>query len=1742
MKKRWISLLLVACTLLSLFPTVIFSAAAEESLPKDESALGNTSAVEDGALPERTAYDGLYVGADGSTTANGGKLVALFSAFGDDLSSVDLTAGTWTDKMNGNVATLRGAGWMAGSAGGFGFDFPNEDFQSKGASYGVSLPDGLLAATLSVETLGTVKGLRNEDGTLMSVGSDAKDHFFLNNKADASFMRLDLLSAAFFSALKPAKPDESFGNRLLLGGLAFSQHWGGKGKVITNNDGVYAPAVAANGNKPVALGTYYAKVTGGDGSQTYTVAYGDRKTFSATLSAAAVAEYEAQKSTSLDKAGVFSFFNGTPSDAYAIRVYSAPLTDAERNHNSFIDLMAYAEVDLTSYKAMSADSRTVVESAMSGYSFSTPAAVLVKAMVDLEEAMKPQVDLADILYVKQGLVGLYAGYANYDTGTLETGNGLTWFNAVEPTKSATIRGAGWSKAEEGGYTIHKTLAEYNADKGFGIYLPVSIMPEKSYTVELVATPEGITVENEDGTRSRYIDQTTPTGTWHEYGIAIGPYRAYQAACYRDAGRDAQMERRWTYSATGGLQAAGWKYRFQDKAWQGLSFGQTTAYTITFAHGENGGGTYRHYSDQVAFGEVKISAEEYVTNDEASNMFQLMVGVAGTIYSVRVYDRVLTKEEMAQNHVADLLYYYDLDISVLLSIMEKVEDMSGLFGAFSGITFDMTKEEAQAEFDACLGAIWMTYSGLGVRGDGRDGLRFYFDISADGVANMAAAGFHMEMGAIVSVDKNTLPVLDGGDYDYKLVAYTSDSGKTNGYFVDNDTFAATLLYEGTEKQIALANILVRGYVKMTASDGESLVFYVDPKHEEYTPDSLFKIFHEMKAAGAVRANASLASHMKEVVDSCFEKTVIYADAAAAAGGNGTKSAPFRSFSEAWEKAKTLLRSAAIPTDVVILLADGEYGIYGTATLTGEDMPYVYSRLEVTSENGKSILSTRVDMDASAFTEYADNIWVYQFEKDANGKYPEFRYLYVDGVMADIAYSTGRHAVDEDVHITAFERTYDGPCGRAEDLYKAGRLTKDSESGYPASRPDLIAYFEHYKKQFLAFDEVEKLFKAEQLTLDSKPVLFTDADYAAAFEKYKLSQLALQDLTKQHNEKNAGVGPLAAIAAFKKFTPSPEYEGHAAYTAEFNRVRNEIAAVSENYVQIGAIKLEVETNAQEIGKYYFALDMVGDFTDELAEGYAKNLAVYNELLKQYTNADDAFKAAMEDELLAAAERVGESTWFRYALEDEEVEMHMAGQWWYNIVGVAGVDYEDTVTDVEGNIHVACYMRLDEYDKFFVHGTYSMVGRYVCLKNALDYVSEEGEMYYDELNGKVYYYTEDGMAGKKVARPTNDYMIKMEDVHDVSFTGLDFTGVDDYYLTHHDGCLNLGGDQALTLGTPFPTRSAIFIENVNGLSIFGCRIYEVGMKGLQVGGQVKNATVESCEIYRTGANAIYFGNCTKSRTGSEAGLYGIENVTITDNYIHDIGLEHHNSTALYMSFGKDTTISHNTIHDCSYTAIGVGLTFGIPGLNPHEDDFYNHYNLDISYNYIYSYLTEIGDAGGIYVTGGNAPKDVEGYFNFMHHNYILLTNTTGNGRGHMLVGLYFDGSTSNWKCYENVVVEHSYGAVAGEDDDLYAEGDPYVVGLRNRFSGTTPIYVQHITSQITHNILLDSNYVVNVRATDPKAQQKEVYKTYIVASRKIVEQNTHYIGGSDRVPVGGEDIMYGAGCYGHTGDPAELYDNDY
>lgn len=147
--KRFLAVLLVLYTLLSLFP-ISFSAQAE-TLAKDESG---AEAVPDTALSNGavlTKYDALYVGVNGAKTANGRSLLGLYTAFGVDSSAVTPSNGTgnglWKNKMDvtgGTDAVLRdaytGVDFMLGVSGGVGYHMTATEWTDGAKHMGITLP------------------------------------------------------------------------------------------------------------------------------------------------------------------------------------------------------------------------------------------------------------------------------------------------------------------------------------------------------------------------------------------------------------------------------------------------------------------------------------------------------------------------------------------------------------------------------------------------------------------------------------------------------------------------------------------------------------------------------------------------------------------------------------------------------------------------------------------------------------------------------------------------------------------------------------------------------------------------------------------------------------------------------------------------------------------------------------------------------------------------------------------------------------------------------------------------------------------------------------------------------------------------------------------------------------------------------------------------------------------------------------------------------------------------------------------------------------------------------------------------------------------------------------------------------------------------------------------------------------------------------------------------------------------
>ncbi len=1723
--KRFLSLLLVLCTFLSLFPAIL-PIAAEEALPKDETK-GNSTTLLSESGTGMTAYDSLYIGADGSTTAYGGKLIGLYTAFTANDASVTLASGTaagvWKNKMDitgSTNATLRdtyaNVDWTFGAEGGVGYELTAAQWKNATTLMGITLPSAW--AELSNFTV--------EQTSLL----DAIDNGGVVLSNQHSAIRLDLLLATWLPS-DAGSVSEVYKFRWTVG---VTQTWGGIFEDTTHRDFYYA-----NQNTPLPITMRLYKETGTQYVK-FGLQYANGNTYDKadafTLDSYAAAKQSIKDGTAKNARPIFSLFNGMPGDIYALRVYDSALTRAEFEHNACIDLLAYAGVDVAEYTALDASLRAIVDSFMARFGFHNEKTAIGEAFRSLVNIQGEGVAPEDTFYVTDGLVLLLASYRGLDTGSYIAAAHGGWYNAVTQEQEATLKGYGWYKDPvTGGLTVHRTREEYLSNSTFGVYLPKAALPAEDYTLEFVANPVGITTVNENGERERHIDTVTATGTHNEYGIGIGALRCLQFACYRPAGKDGQMERRWCYNATGGLASLGWKYRISDVAWENLAYDAVVSYRITHDY-EASTSSYVFYDCEQSLSELSIGSDEYKTTAEAGNMFQLMVGVAGSVFAVRMYDRVLSDREMAQNHAADVIYFYDLDTTMVEKYIAAGMSKEDLLQQVATLDFSMSAEEAQKRFDACIAYAWVQYAGIGIRNDGTDGVRYYFTIDEAALTKLMSYGFTVEYGAIANVGKDSAPLY--AEHDHKIVAYENGT-KNTGFFVNDNTFALTALYSSNDRSTMHTVLLVEGYLRLVDGNGAEMIMQIPVYTDTFYPNSLFSVYFNMRENEKVKEAPIVLEHVETAVRYCYDDIVVHVQAGAAAGGDGSIGAPYHSFADGFAKCKEILAKANTPCYVSLLLGDGEYGVYETQTLTAADTPYEYAYFEISSENGNSTLTTTKNID-SAFTKYANNIWVTQLDKDENGEYPCFRYLYVDGVMADLAYSGNRFSFDEIRYLNRYAREYDAIFEKAKAEETAGTLTEDSASDYPSSRPDLIAAFNGYKYRLLALAEANAQKTAGTLTIDSTSS-YTHADTLTYYEEYKLQLLALDELETRYTALTDTASNNEA--AFKAFVPTSNTENEA-YAAVFIALRDAIYAEgSYTFTSFSSI---VSVDARDDAKSYVNIAVVGDLTAAIAEGKARNQAAYEALLAVYNAASAEEKAEMAEALSLAKKKVEDATWRRYALEGTGLEMNHNGQWWHNMIHATGVDYDDFVVDDYGETHVAVYFEKDEYDSFFIHGTYDMRGRYVYMKGALAYVDSEGEYYYDEMAGKLYYYSEGDVSGKTFARGTNDYMFVLSGAQNVTFSGLHITGIDDAYLSHNDGCNSLdnGGATGIPIGEfdryPVYDRSAILINSGQDIVVRGCDFDELGARAIFARDIVKNVIIEYNSFVRLGGGGIHFGDGTLQRTYKKD-VSEFENITVTNNYFYDMGREYRTGAGIFINFGRNLTITHNTLKRCAYTAIGVGFTYSTSGIYP-TGEAYHMTNVEIAHNYISDFMHEIGDGGAIYVTGACATIGYTDYFNFLHHNYIVMTNITGNGLGHMICGIYFDGATSNWHCYENVIAEQSYGAVAGEDDARYAAGDRYVTQLRKRRTGTTYIYLQHINGQETYNILCEDNYILNVRATTADSQQTEVYRTYVVAERNLVEKDTHYVRGVTVIPAAAEIIAANAGAFGHKGNTDLLRNNDY
>lgn len=361
---------------------------------------------------------------------------------------------------------------------------------------------------------------------------------------------------------------------------------------------------------------------------------------------------------------------------YSLRIYDRALSQAELAQNHFMDVVNFYGLDVTAVEDASESVKAELYQSFKD--------VVLKEDGREQEAASLQQKIDDMFAWVGSDLSVQDGLQFYFDGT---GSGNTMedksINGLSGTISGTANWTGSSLTFDG--TQVATFAE-------------SLIPDGNHTIQIM-----------------YKD----TGAAESYLFSND---SYQARLYSDAGSDYAAMMYANALTTEGTTAKMPAFLTQR--------GQVNLYTATRQDSDD--------TTMLTANGTSIVVEKPTFNSEAQTFIgakdaAAANGFTGELYTVRVYNRVLTEDELLVNRFVDVAKFYGLDLTGLYAVEE--ENRAVVYKAFADVTFDMDKTAVQDRLNAAVKGAVIDTNDLVVR----DGLVFYIDGKGSGSTVLDKSG-------------------------------------------------------------------------------------------------------------------------------------------------------------------------------------------------------------------------------------------------------------------------------------------------------------------------------------------------------------------------------------------------------------------------------------------------------------------------------------------------------------------------------------------------------------------------------------------------------------------------------------------------------------------------------------------------------------------------------------------------------------------------------------------------------------------------------------------------------------------------------------------------------------------------------------------------------------------------------------------------------------------------------------------
>ena len=346
---------------------------------------------------------------------------------------------------------------------------------------------------------------------------------------------------------------------------------------------------------------------------------------------------------------------------------------------------------------------------------------------------------------------------------------------------------------------------------------------------------------------------------------------------------------------------------------------------------------------------------------------------------------------------------------------------------------------------------------------------------------------------------------------------------------------------------------------------------------------------------------------------------------------------------------------------------------------------------------------------------------------------------------------------------------------------------------------------------------------------------------------------------------------------------------------------------------------------------------------------------------------------------------------------------------------------------------------------------------VENAYEFLDSPGEWYVNTSTGTLYYIPVAGqsMSTADVEFPVLQSLVDVggsyaSPAHNITFSGITFTGTSwlgpsssQGYADQQTGAYLSGtwarpsdaltscqsGCQQFEATRPSWSQipGAVQVSAANTITFTGDQFVNLGQTALGIGNDANahtngvglgasSITITQSTFDLDSAGAIVAGGVRADAHHPSDSRMINQNITISNNLVHDMGLDYRGITSFLPTYVTNATIAHNEVYNMPYSGISVGFGWGANDAGGSNDyanrGLYNYQprystattasNNQIIGNYVHDIMQQMNDGGCIYALSANPNAVING-------NYCLRTNG--------FFGLYFDEGSRYFSGTNNV-----------------------------------------------------------------------------------------------------------------------------